>query len=259
MPKKATDTKAPVKKTAVKAVKNPLFEKRSRNFGIGQAIQPRRDMTRFVRWPRYIQLQRQRVILMNRLKVPPTINQFTRTADKTSATQLFRLLNKYKPETKLAKKQRLMKLAEAKSKGDTTGPVFKKNNLIYGLSEITTSVEQKKAKLVVIAHDVDPIELVVWLPTLCRKMGVPYVIVKGKSRLGAIVHQKTVSAVAFEGTEKEDAKDLASLTDLFMQSFNNNTDLRKIWGGGKLGGKAVAAQKKRERAVAKEKAAKQEN
>lgn len=39
----------------------------------------------------------------------------------------------------------------------------------------------------VIAHDVDPIELVVWLPALCRKMEVPYCIVKGKSRLGTVM------------------------------------------------------------------------
>lgn len=39
----------------------------------------------------------------------------------------------------------------------------------------------------VIAHDVDPIELVVWLPALCRKMEIPYCIVKGKSRLGAVL------------------------------------------------------------------------
>ncbi|XP_024178223.1 60S ribosomal protein L7a-like [Rosa chinensis] len=42
-----------------------------------------------------------------------------------------------------------------------------------------------KAQLVVIAHDVDPIELVVWLPALCKKMEIPYCIVKGKARLGA--------------------------------------------------------------------------
>lgn len=46
---------------------------------------------------------------------------------------------------------------------------------------------QNKAQLVVIAHDVDPIELVVWLPALCRKMEIPYCIVKGKARLGAVV------------------------------------------------------------------------
>ena len=41
-----------------------------------------------------------------------------------------------------------------------------------------TLVEQGKAQLVVIAHDVDPIELVIWLPAVCKKMGVPYCIVK---------------------------------------------------------------------------------
>lgn len=46
---------------------------------------------------------------------------------------------------------------------------------------------QNKAQLVVIAHDVDPIELVVWLPALCRKMEIPYCIVKGKSRLGSVI------------------------------------------------------------------------
>jgi large subunit ribosomal protein L7Ae len=47
---------------------------------------------------------------------------------------------------------------------------------------------QNKAQLVVIAHDVDPIELVVWLPALCRKMEVPYCIVKGKARLGSVCY-----------------------------------------------------------------------
>jgi len=261
MPKKSAETKkAPAKKTsAVKKtiVKNPLFESRPKNFSIGQAVQPRRDLTRFVRWPRYIQLQRQRRILLSRMKVPPTINQFTRTADKSSASQFFKLLTKYRPESALMKRQRLTKAAAAKAKGENVAPT-KKSNLIFGLSEVTSAIEQKRAKLVAIAHDVDPIELVVWMPTLCRKMGVPYCIVKGKARLGAAVHQKTVSAVAFVGTEKEDAKDLATLSDLFTQSFNNNTDLRKTWGGGKLGTKAVHTQKAKERAVAKEKAAKQE-
>lgn len=48
----------------------------------------------------------------------------------------------------------------------------------YGLNHITTLIEAGKAQLVLIAHDVDPIELVVWLPALCRKMNVPYCIVK---------------------------------------------------------------------------------
>ena len=67
--------------------------------------------------------------------------------------------------------------AEAREKGtkaDKKKPVVVK----YGLNHITHLVETGKAKLVVIAHDVDPIELVVWLPAVCRKMDVPYIIIK---------------------------------------------------------------------------------
>ena len=52
---------------------------------------------------------------------------------------------------------------------------------------MTILVETKKAQLVLIANDVDPIELVLFLPALCRKMGVPYCIVKNKARLGRVV------------------------------------------------------------------------
>jgi len=48
----------------------------------------------------------------------------------------------------------------------------------FGINHITYLVEQGKAQLVIIAHDVDPLELVLFLPALCRKMGVPYAIVR---------------------------------------------------------------------------------
>jgi large subunit ribosomal protein L7Ae len=70
-------------KTAVpKKVSNPLFEKRSKNYGIGQNVQPKRDLSRFVRWPKYIRIQRHKAILQKRLKVPPPINQFSQALDK---------------------------------------------------------------------------------------------------------------------------------------------------------------------------------
>ena len=59
----------------------------------GQDIQPKRDLTRFVKWPRYVRLQRQRSILYKRLKVPPAINQFTQALDRQTgerAAFLFR-------------------------------------------------------------------------------------------------------------------------------------------------------------------------
>jgi len=61
---------------------NPLFEKRPRNFRVGNSIQPKRNLTRFVKWPKYITFQRQKRILLTRIKVPPTIAQFSRALDK---------------------------------------------------------------------------------------------------------------------------------------------------------------------------------
>merc|ERR1719440_1414529 len=87
-----------------KAQKNPLFEKAPRNFRLGGDIQPKRNLARFVRWPKYIQLQRMKRILLQRLKVPPTLNQFNMTIDKNQASQLLRLLKKYRPETREEKK-----------------------------------------------------------------------------------------------------------------------------------------------------------
>jgi len=193
---------------------------------------------------------------MQRLKVPPTINQFTRALDKSTASQLFQLLHKYRPETKQAKAQRLLKAAkDVKEKKETKETPRKPNIVKYGLNHITGLVENKQAKLVVIAHDVDPIELVVWLPTLCRKMDVPYVIVKGKARLGALVHKKTATALAVTSVTKEDQKDLATLTQVATEQYNKNPDIRRMWGGQKFGPKSAAARRLKEKAIAKERVA----
>lgn len=170
---------------------NPLIEKRPRNFGIGQDIQPRRNLSRMVRWPEYIRLQRQRKILNMRLKVPPAIAQFQNVLDRNTAAQAFKLLNKYRPETKAEKKERLTKEATAVKDGKKKEDVSSKPYTVkYGLNHVVGLIENKKASLVLIPNDVDPIELVIFLPALCKKMGVPYAIVKGKARLGTVVHKK---------------------------------------------------------------------
>lgn len=81
----------------------------------------------------------------------------------------------------------------------------------YGLNHTVALIEAKKASLVVIAHDVDPIELVVYLPALCRKMGVPYVIVKGKARLGTVVHKKTAAVLTIQDVKSEDQRELTTI------------------------------------------------
>merc|ERR1711997_818577 len=92
--------------------------------------------------------------------------------------------------------------------------------------------ETKKAKLVVIAHNVEPIEQVCWLPTLCRKKDVPYCIIKGKSRLGQLVHKKTATAVALTNSKPEDTSELQKLCENFKAQFNDNVEVRRKWGGG---------------------------
>ena len=144
-----------------------------------------------VKWPEYVRLQRQKKILNLRLKVPPAIAQFSNALDRNTAAQTFKLLNKYKPETKAEKKERLLKEATAVDEGKKKEDVSKKPYAVkYGLNHVVGLIENKKATLVLIPNDVDPIELVIFLPALCRKMGVPYAIVKGKARLGVVVHKK---------------------------------------------------------------------
>lgn len=116
-------------------------------------------------------------------------------------------------------------------------------------------IEQKKASLVVISHDVDPIELVVWLPALCRKMDVPYCIVKSRARLGTTVHQKTATAVAFTSVRPEDKAEFAKIVESCRSNFNDRfEEVRKRWGGGIMGTKSQHKTEKKARAIAREEA-----
>ena len=169
------------------------------------------------------------------------------------ATQVFKLLDKYKPETKAQKKVRLLEAAKAKAEKKEVAPAAKPFVVKYGINHITALVEQKKASLVLIAHDVDPIEIVIWLPALCRKVGVPYAIVKGKARLGQVVGKKTATALAFTSVRKEDFAEFSKVVDTVKTNFLERYDeLRRAWGGGRLGAKSQARKLKREKAIAKE-------
>ncbi|KAK2435038.1 60S ribosomal protein L7a-2 [Trifolium repens] len=251
-PKKGVKAPVAASKKKPEKVTNPLFEKRPKQFGIGGALPPKRDLTRFVKWPKNVQIQRKKRILKQRLKVPPALNQFTKTLDKNLATSLFKILLKYRPEDKAEKKERLLKRAQAEAEGKTV-ETKKPINVKFGLKHVTWLIEQNKAQLVVIAHDVDPIELVVWLPALCRKMEIPYCIVKGKARLGTVVHKKTASVLCLTTVKNEDKMEFSRVLEAIKANFNDKYDeYRKKWGGGIMGSKSQAKTKAKERLIAKE-------
>ncbi|VDM20699.1 unnamed protein product, partial [Hydatigera taeniaeformis] len=233
--------------------KNPLIQKRPKNFGIGQAIQPRRNVYRFVKWPKYIELQRKKAILKKRLKIPPPINQFSQALDRATCKIVFNLCSKYRPLTKQAKKALLTHRAQKRAGGGADVPQEKRPYFRSGVREVTASIMSKKAQLVLIAHDVDPIEIVLFLPALCRKMGVPYAIVRGKARLGQLVRRKTCTCLAFTTVKAEDKPRLAKIIQTVKTNFNDRYDeIRKHWGGGIMGSKSLARVSKLERAKEKE-------
>jgi len=53
-----------------------------------------------------------------------------------------------------------------------------------GTNEVTKAIERGQAKLVVIAMNVDPEEIVMHLPPLCEEKKVPYIYVNNKEDLG---------------------------------------------------------------------------
>jgi len=162
---------------------------------------------------------------LQRLKVPPQLHQFQHTLDKNQAGQLLKLLSKYTPETRKDKKDRLKKEAEEAKKdkkGDKKGfKTPKPLNIKYGLNHVTELVESGTAKLVVMAHDVDPIELMIFLPALCRKKGIPFCFVKGKARLGKVVHLKNAACLVVTQVPPEKQRDLKNLQESAKTCFNN--------------------------------------
>jgi large subunit ribosomal protein L7Ae len=244
---------APSKKTTKKSTTAaPVvskFKAAAKSFRVGGDIRPKRDLSRYVRWPRYVRIQRQKKVLMERLKVPPVLNQFSKTLDKNQSSQLMKLLKKYQPETGDAKAERVEALAKAKANGEKAPSGTPPAVLKFGLKHVTTLIEQKKALLVCIAHDVNPIELVVWLPALCRKMDVPFCIVKGKGRLGELTNMKNSAVVALTAVNSEDKATLDTLRTNFKEQYGK---AERTWGGGKMGLKTQAMLDKRAAYLAEE-------
>ena len=197
------------------------YVSRPKDFGTGRDVPYKRDISRFMRWPQFVTVQRKKRVIERRMKVPAAVNQFRATLDRSTRTNLFKLLAKYKPEGAKARKERLAALAKARAAAKGKNVASKAPlALTTGIQEVTRAIERGSARLVVIASNVDPIELVMWMPTLCRAQKVPYAIVKDKARLGELVGQKTLACCALKSVHAEDEAELASLTKSIKARFN---------------------------------------
>lgn len=97
------------------------------------------------------------------------------------------------------------KILNAVSVAKDTGRIRK------GANETTKSIESGKAKVVVIASDVNPEEIVMHLPILCEEKGIPFVYVPTKADLGkAIGINVSCAAIAIEdlGGAKDEIEDV---------------------------------------------------
>ena len=87
-----------------------------------------------------------------------------------------------------------------------------------GSNEATKMIERGMARLVLIAEDVDPPEIVAHLPLLCEERGVPYIYVPSKEKLGksAGIEATAAAAVIIEpGQASQQLEDLvAQLNDV---------------------------------------------
>jgi large subunit ribosomal protein L7Ae len=100
------------------------------------------------------------------------------------------MIMKFEPNEELIKKT--LKLVEMVAATQSAreealkkeGKRLEEKMIRRGVNEVTKAVDRGKAKLVVIAMDVDPEEIVMHLPPLCEEKGVPYTYVPSKVELG---------------------------------------------------------------------------
>ena len=105
-------------KEKLKLQKNPLSHPSPKNFRHGNDIRPRIIKSQFMKFPRYVQLQRQKKILMKRKKCSPSLAKFFEPLNKDNFKKIFRIIENYSSESKKEKKERFQKEVKEKMKDD---------------------------------------------------------------------------------------------------------------------------------------------
>ena len=88
----------------------------------------------------------------------------------------------------------------------------KKGKVKCGINEVTKAIERGSAKLVLIAEDVSPAEIVMHLPLICNEKKIPCSFVKTKKELGekaGISVGTAAVAITDEGDAKKEIAEIA--------------------------------------------------
>lgn len=89
----------------------------------------------------------------------------------------------------------------------------KSGKIKKGINEVTKAVERGDAKLVLVAKDVNPKEIIMHLAPLCKEKEIPYVEISSKEELGTAAGlNRPTSAVAIvqEGEAKNLIKEIVT-------------------------------------------------
>ena len=94
---------------------------------------------------------------------------------------------------------------------DLLGKIAKTGKVKAGVNEVTKMVERANAKLVIMAEDVTPEELLYHMPVLCTEKKIPFTYVSDRKELGKISGLSVSAsciAVVNEGVAKKELEDL---------------------------------------------------
>src|SRR3989344_5698434 len=94
---------------------------------------------------------------------------------------------------------------------EAIGIARKSGKIKKGINEVTKALERGSAKLVIIANDTQPEEIIMHIPILCEEKNVPCITVSSRQELGTAAGLKvpcTSIAITEDGESKELLKEI---------------------------------------------------
>lgn len=100
----------------------------------------------------------------------------------------------------------------------------KKSKIIeFGISHVTKTVQNKKAKLVLISLNLVPADVATSLPILCQELNVPFGLISSDKKLGKLINKKTATCISVLDLKDND-KDIEMVCNILSEEHNNNKE-----------------------------------